>query len=454
MSSRLLLEKVRRDRHQLVLPYRVDGLLFHTDYWYDSVNFFELEQRYGQPFMDRVYFHLLAYEANKAASLAPAVFDPGPYAEYCTPAFATLWTTMFENVWGVWRHRNDRPDYRTPEVLTSEGKPAPAHIPPGPTELLCLCGGGKDSLVMMQSLEAVDVPYDSFVYSHNIYGKAAPQHQMISDLLNHCQPRVRHRGWVYDTTQDSPAPLVYPEYKVQSMLSAETVSSYWTALPLALAHGHHQVALGITRSTDEHNLIWEKTGEEINYLWGMSHTAETLLHDYIRTEISPDLSFFHLLRPVYDLPMFGLLTEAGEAVWDTHSCAQVKPWCGRCPKCLYVFIHYLAWLPEQPVLELFERNPFAYPKNREPLRKMLGLEGFKPCDCVGTVSEARLAYAVCQSKGLGMDGVELDPLEIEPEYLRVWESPGCIPADLFDKIRPHFCHGAQRLETLARTSLT
>ena len=35
------------------------------------------------------------------------------------------------------------------------------------------------------------------------------------------------------------------------------------------------------------------------------------------------------------------------------------------------------------------------------LRKMLGLESYKPTDCVGTVSEARLAFAMCRAKGIG-----------------------------------------------------
>ena len=60
-----------------------------------------------------VEFHLLAFEANKAASLAPTAIDPGPYGDLVTDAFWDLWSTMFHHVWGVWRYENDLPDYRS-----------------------------------------------------------------------------------------------------------------------------------------------------------------------------------------------------------------------------------------------------------------------------------------------------------------------------------------------------
>jgi hypothetical protein len=447
----LILEKVHRSRHQLVLSYRVDDLKFHTDYWYDTVDFFELEERYGQDFMDRIYFNLLAFEANKAASLAPETLDPGPYKDYCSARFAEVWSTIFANVWGVWRHGNNIPHYRGPEVPLTGAEASPIRVQAGPTPTLALCGGGKDSLVMMKLMERASVPYDTFVYSHNIYGKAQPQHTMINAVLDHCQGAAHHRGWVYDTAVDSPAAIVCPEYGVKHLLSAETVSSYFTALPVALAYGHTDVALGITRSTDEHNLFWEETGEEINYLWGMSHLAEQLLGDYIQAELSPDLKVYHLLRSAYDLPMFGFLSELGEAIWHTHSCAQVKPWCGRCPKCLYVFMHYLAWLPEDKVLTLFGKNLFDLEENRDMLVKMLGLEGFKPCDCVGTVSEARLAYLGCQAKGYGMSGVDCpsdDASELLTRYTEVLDTPGCVPDALFEKVRPLLVQGAEKVREL------
>ena len=438
--STLWFEPVGRGRHHVTLRYGVDDMRFTTTYWYDDVDFDSLERRYGADLLRVVEFHLLAFEANKAASLAPTAIDAGPYADLVTDAFWDLWSTIFHHVWGVWRLANGLPDYRLPRPLLNaagEGAGAPAvpnrelaserrgprsgghaSVPPpiepitvgdGTDKLLVLCGGGKDSLVSMRLLERAGIPYDTFVYSHSVYGSAPFQHALIDRLVERCAPQHNHRGWVLDDAMDAPLDAVYPELGIERVVAAETVSSYWTALPVALQHGCTEVALGVTRSTDEHNLVWELTGERINYLWGMSSAAEQLLHDYVRANLVSNLRMFHLLRPMYDLNVFSSLQGELDAVPATHSCARQKPWCGRCAKCIYVWMQYEAWLPSETVAECLDVNLFDVPENRTMLRKMLGLEGYKPTDCVGTVSEARLAFAMCRAKGIrGVVADEID----------------------------------------------
>lgn len=409
---RLRFEPVVRARRHLVLRYGVGDVRFSTTYWYDDVDFIELEARHGPEAMRKVYFHLLAFEANKAGSLAPDDIDFGPYADLAGDPFWNLWATMFHNVWGVWRVENDLPEYRLPRPPAPPPTPTDGTIElaPGPLALLMLCGGGKDSLVSMKLLERAGIDYDAFVYSHSTYGRGQPQHELIDGLVAHCRPRRVHRAWVLDDALEAPIAGVYPELGIGRIVAAETVSSYWTALPVALQHGFTEVALGITRSTDEHNLVWDRTGEEINYLWGMSGAAEQLLHAYVRRELVANLTMFHLLRPVYDVNVFSLLRNDLDAVPSTHSCAQQKPWCGQCAKCLYVWMNYAAWLPPETVAATFTVRPFDRLENRTTLRKMLGLESHKPTDCVGTVREARLAFAMCRARGVG--GVIADDIDV------------------------------------------
>jgi hypothetical protein len=466
MTGRLILDPVHRSRRQLALTYRIDDLVFQTAYWYDTVDFVELEARFGPAFMRKVYFYLLAFEANKVASLRPDALDPGPYSDLWTERFDAAWRAVFRNVWAVWRYENGITDYEGPEVQRSgvEGgqgrrgereKGSEAITLGGGEQLLALCGGGKDSLASFKLLERAGVPFDAMVYSHNIYGKAQPQHDLIDGMLRHTAAARVHRGWVYDTALDSPAARLHPEYGARNMLAAETVSSYFTALPIALAHGYGRVALGITRSTDEHNLVWPETGEAINYLWGMSTAAELLLDELIRGEIAADLTYFHLLRPVYDVTVFGLLTRDQAAVVDTHSCAQVKPWCGRCAKCLYVWLHLAAYLDEATVHRMFDRNLFDVADNRPILRKMLGLEGYKPTDCVGTVSETRVAFLLARAKGWGgaitadiaPEEVAVDVDAFLDQYAGVDPPYGAMPPDLYERVRPWMVVGAEEAQT-------
>jgi hypothetical protein len=462
---RLDFEPVVRGRRHLILRYGVGEFRFSTTYWYDDVEFGELEDRYGDEAMRKVYFHLLAFEANKAASLAPTEIDAGPYADLVDDAFWSLWETMFHHVWGVWRLEHDLPEYRLPRPsvrTTSSNSVTAVDAGHGDTQLLVLCGGGKDSLATMRLLERADFDYEVFVYSHSTYGRGQAQHRLIDDLLAHCRPRAVHRAWVHDDAVDAPVAATAPELGIRRIVAAETVSSYFTALPVALQHGNVEVALGITRSTDEHNLVWDRTGEAINYLWGMSGTAESLLQDYVRQELVANLTMFHLLRPIYDVTVFSLLRRDLDAVPSTHSCAQQKPWCCRCAKCLYVWMNYAAWLPAETVAGTFDINLFELPENRPMLRKMLGLESHKPTDCVGTVSEARLAFAMCRARGIsGVIADEIDTTDFVTEsgstldhYAAVYGPGPTYPHRLIEPIGSALTAEVVRARTFVRELLS
>ena len=157
---RLVLQPVARGRRHLVLRYGVGDLHFSTTYWYDDVDLFELEERHGHDVMRNLYFHLLAFEANKAGSLAPTEVDAGPYDDLITDSFWDLWETLFRNVWAVWRLENDLPEYRLPRppAPATVDRTAPIEVSEGQTKLLMLCGGGKDSLVGMRLLERAGAP--------------------------------------------------------------------------------------------------------------------------------------------------------------------------------------------------------------------------------------------------------------------------------------------------------
>lgn len=460
--STLTLEPVIRGRHHLHLRYRVDEFAFTTTYWYDTVDFDALAERYGEAHLRLVKFHILAYEANKALSLGPDEIDFGPYADLVTPAFWELWETVFHNVWAVWRYENDLPDYRLPTPdLASNPVAGPAVVDEGVTPFLMLCGGGKDSLSSMKLLERGGIDYDAFVYSHSTYGRGAMQHDLIDGLLDSCEPGRTHRAWVIDDGLDAPVTTVHPELGLTRLIAAETVSSYWTALPLALAKGYTEVALGITHSTDEHNLTWDETGEDVNYLWGMSSTAEQLLHDYIQDHIATNVKVFHILRPIYDVNVFTLLNRDLGSVPATHSCAQLKPWCCRCAKCIYVWMNYVAWLPTETVDATFDKNLFEMPENRLMLRKMLGLESYKPTDCVGTVSEARLAFLMCVRKGVTgpiADEIDLGPFEAEAlhaleKYRAIAATPSTFPERIAAVVESQLHESAELASRIARSLL-
>lgn len=403
MPDTLRLVDFSRFRRQLSYAAEIGEGRFTTSLWYDTVDFYELEARYGADVMRLLYFHIMAFDVNKLISLKPTKIDFGPFADQATRSFFELWTRIFEGVWAQWRYENDFPDYRGPAL------PAPGPDPPAPARLasqpegarsLAFCGGGKDSLVAMTILEEAGEAFDTLAYSHSIYGSHARQHGLIDALVDRSPAKTRHRIWIHDdflTTM--PVLGLRPEPGVSTITAAETPASAFASLPIAMMHGHRHLILAHEKSADRGNLHWDRTGEEVNHQWGKSLEAERLLADYIRTHLVEDVAYFSILKPVHDPVIFSILRGHPDAVRHTHSCNLEKPWCRRCAKCAYVWLHYCAWLPEDLVANVFGENLFEARENTIWFRQLLGLEAHTPFECVGQVEESRLGFELAQASG-------------------------------------------------------
>ena len=187
----------------------------------------------------------------------------------------------------------------------------------------------------------------------------------------------------------------------KTLTAAETPSSIFTAIPLALQHGYLYFSLGHERSADTGQVFWEKTGEDVNHQWGKSLEAEELLNNYVQENLVSNLTYFSILKPIYDVMIFNLLRQDLDAVPYTHSCNEAKPWCKKCPKCAYVWLNYMAWLPVELVNEIFEgTNLFDIEENQETFMQLIGAADQLPFECIGQANESRLAFEMCHRKGL------------------------------------------------------
>ncbi|MEM9487550.1 MAG: hypothetical protein AAGC55_00330 [Myxococcota bacterium] len=458
----LHLHEISRSRHQLALSFAFGDLRFATTVWYGDADLLELEQTHGRESMDRIYFHIAAAEMMAVISLRPDRVDFGEYSRYVTDRFAALWTTLFDKIWAQWRYENDLPDYRGPALSASTdsdgAKANPLAIPPGQPgapDVLCFCGGGKDSLAAMALLESGDIPYDAYVYTHTVYGAHPPQRAIIAQLLERCAPRAVRKTWVQDELLSAPVLELYPELGITTLCAAETPCSIFAALPVALARGYRYLVLAHERSADTGQMVWDKTGEDINHQWGKSLDAEVLLNGYVNDELVSGLGYFSLLKPIYDVLICNLLAEHLDAVPATHSCNIAKPWCQRCPKCAYVWLHYMAWLPHDVVTPMFSENLFDLDENQLTYRQLLGLEDRLPFECIGQVGEVRLAFEVCRRRGVRGRAMDIFLAEVGPisgsdftalvdHYLTIAPEQGALPGRFAEVILPQLAAIAER----------
>lgn len=463
----LRLDDIRIGHSSINARYLIDDLSFSNTIWYGDIDFRELTALYGEEFIAAVAFHVAAFEINKIASLRPARLDWGRYGRFVTPAFKDLWLTIFKNVWAQWRFENNDPHYFGPEFEASANASLTSAVSPaaGPQEMLTFCGGGKDSLVAMKTLEEIGVAYDSLVYSASFYGTQQPQQKLVANLLAHLKPGHQRRQWVADDFVDMPVLQLRPDFKVKTLTAAETPSSIFGALPYALQYGYRYLCLAHERSADAGQLYWDAIGEEVNHQWGKSFEAERLINAYIKNHLVANCEYFSILKPLYDLAIFGKLRSYQDAVPATHSCNVSKPWCMHCPKCLYVWLGYAAFLDADTVKKTFDgENPLDRDENVFLFRQLVGLEDQLPFECIGEAKEAAFYMALCRRRGYrgralvacqpALDA--LDEAAILDRYLTVSFDNANIPSHLRGALMKNFQDSVENtrrfVQSLARRS--
>jgi UDP-N-acetyl-alpha-D-muramoyl-L-alanyl-L-glutamate epimerase len=394
----LRLTHVERARSSITAACAIDDLSFHVTVWYQDLDLHALAREHGDELLERIAVHVALFQLNAVASLRPDVIDLGPWSRFLTPELATLWKTVFKNVWAQWRWEHQLADY-LPEFANPAVAPAPTpvRVPDGPTELLAFCGGGKDSLVALRLLDRAGIPFSTLAYSHSIYGRQAEQHALIERVAAVSGRSGAERQWIIEDLLDSPVLKLRPDLGVKSLLAAETPASVFTALPLALARGYRGLVVAHEASANSANLEWN--GESVNHQWGKGWEAEQLLDTYVQSTLLSNVRYFSVLAPIHDEVIFELLSQDAELATLTHSCNVQKPWCGRCAKCAYVWLQFAAHLPADIVGATFGANLGERPENEPHFRELLGLAEHSPFECVGSPTEARLAAALARQRG-------------------------------------------------------
>ena len=447
----LVLTRIERLQDALEIDYRLDGRLFRKRYRWADLDLRELERRHGRELLERIYFHLAAFEAIPFAGLRPGSIDFGPWARFATAELERLWRQMLRGVGAQWRWENDLPGDTGPawRGARAHGPGRPGEVAAGAVAGLCFNGGGKDSLVAMRLLERAGLPYATLAYSHSAYGAETLQHELIGGVEDHCSPARSHRQWVEDELWQEPEAIA-ADYGVSRPIVCETPISVFAALPVALAHGYRHLVLANERSADEGSFTWKATGEDVNHQWGKSFAAERLIDGYLRRHLLAGVSYFSLLKPLWDVAIFNLLRTEGAAVRATHSCSVAKPWCERCPKCAYVGLGFHAYLEREVVDGLFAGDLFDRPENMEHYRGLLGLGRPKPFECVGEVGESRLAFELCRQRGMTGQAIDLwasraggfDPGAVLDRCLRVDETRSGLPEEVARAVLPLLRSGA------------
>ncbi len=312
-------------------------------------------------------------------------------------AQAAFWNEVYENGLGEFFYRNDvdfRDLIKFPALATEEQKPfIPSEEGPGGDRCLVPIGGGKDSLVTIKLLQKQRVPVTLLrIGSHPVITA-----QAVAAGLPLLEVKRALSAALFDLN-------------AQGALNGHVpITAYLNALALVLAilRGDTAVVFSNERSANEGNV--EYLGMEINHQWSKSLAFERAFQEQVRA--FSEVEVFSLLRPLSELRITQLFTQFPQYLPLATSCnenwkilAKSKKlsgglWCGQCPKCAFVYAMFAAFLPRAETAKLFGKDLFADEALLPLYKELLGLEGFKPFECVGTSDETKAAFLLARERG-------------------------------------------------------
>lgn len=279
-----------------------------------------------------------------------------------------------------------------------------------PERALLLNGAGKDSILSAEMLKASGVPFDFFAFA------PTPAHKRIAKLVG---ARTINASRRRDPWLDAIMQGAYP-----------SVSTFtFIAVLLAELIGYDSIVFSNERSADFGNLDY--LGLPVNHQWCKSSEAEKMINDYIQKFITPDIATHSLLRKFSELEIVKRFVRYPKYLYDVTSCnsyfwlpriqqrlQRTNYWCNQCPKCVFLFASFSAFLPKKEVVNIFGADLYTKKHHLPLFKRILGIEGFKPLDCVGEPEEMILAmhYATSGKEYAGEPAMKLFEEHFPPNY--------------------------------------
>ncbi len=253
-----------------------------------------------------------------------------------------------------------------------------------PRRSLVPMGGGKDSLVALERLrrageQPVTVQVGAAVLIRQVARAAGTRHLVVGREVDPTLAQLNRNGaW------NGHVPI--------------TAINAAALVVLALVQGFDRVVFANEHSADEATL-YDEQGRPINHQFSKSFAFEIMLGQWIERCITPDLAVFSLLRRDRELAVCREFADLDRYHDVFSSCnrnfhldgARTERWCGRCPKCHFVFLALAPFMAPEALERIFGANLLADESLLPGFRELLAVDGAKPFECVGEAGEARAA---------------------------------------------------------------
>lgn len=297
------------------------------------------------------------------------------------------WHDLLIHGMGEFFYKNDidftANDFLTivPRAGTETSKPYAA---PLPERSLLTIGGGRDSALAGALLRDSGRSFTCMMLNPSKAALNVARHVTVND------PVIIRRAICPELL----------ELNRRGFLNGHTPFSAYLAFLGAtcqILYGYSNLIVSNERSSDEGNVRYRE--RDINHQYSKSFRFERLFGEYLSKYLVSHGHYFSFVRPLYELQI-GNVFSGFPALFDLFkSCNRNRSdsWCGRCPKCLSVFLTMYPFVPRSALVKIFGGDLFGREENIPVLRELAGLE-IKPFECVATTAEVGSALALSIAK--------------------------------------------------------
>ena len=307
------------------------------------------------------------------------------------------WKDLIMNGMGQFFYEN-KINWRVPNFLTinskvKENRSLKAFSGKLGKEVLVPVGGGKDSIVTLEILKKAN---KIKCFSLNPTENA----EKVMKIAGCEDPIIVKR-------EIDPKLL---ELNQKGFLNGHTPFSAYLAflsVLIGVIFDFKYLAFSNEKSSNEGNLMY--LGKEINHQYSKSYQFEQKFKKYSKKYLARDLEYFSFLRPLYEIQISQIFSRYPKYFMSFLSCNEAyktksgtkKPtrkWCSNCSKCLFIFSCLYPFIDKEKLVKIFGEDLFEKKELLSLMKELIGIEKFKPFECVGTKNESLIAFYLSWKK--------------------------------------------------------
>ena len=306
---------------------------------------------------------------------------------------AGFWTEVYTLGLGEFFYRNELDPTGRASFRASSAAPETASELPASGPALLLWGGGKDSIVSHEILEASDESHELVTMGRSdwewVRRAAEVARTPLHVVVRRLDPKLQ-------------------ELNAAGALNGHVPVSATLALAgslVAALTGRAAVIASNEASASEGNVAWH--GIDVNHQWSKSLAFERRFRSWLRRNVGSGPDYFSLLRPLTELRIVKAFATHPAYFPAFTSCNAnfrqagdaTRRFCLVCPKCVFVSLMARPWLDDAAYHAVFGGDALADAGNLTLVEQLLGLTGHKPFECVGTPEETVAAIYLARTRG-------------------------------------------------------